>query len=85
MKTPSNPPIKLEDLVLAHRHLYYSGEAILSDYAYDHLEKAVVILMPHGVIANQVGGECEIGKIKDLANALKRGMYKLESLIYFVQ
>jgi hypothetical protein len=75
-----NPPIPLEDFVLAHRHLYYSGESVMDDYQYDKIEKALNFLSPNGIVATSVGGESDDPKIKDLANKIKRGMYKFENL-----
>lgn len=79
-----NKSIKLEDLLLAHRYLYYLGEAVISDYDRDNLEKAVSILIPNRIIPTQVGVETKDMKIIDLSAKLKRGMYKLENLIYHI-
>jgi NAD-dependent DNA ligase len=45
----------MEDLIMAHRYLYYVlGEPVISDYAYDVIERQARFLLPptspvHGV------------------------------------
>ncbi len=84
MKRPKRAPIRLEDLILAHRHLYYCGGAVISDFDYDKLEATAIKLLPESLLVNSVGGTSNDPKIKDLASKLKRGQYKIETLIYCV-
>ncbi len=74
-------PIRLEDLVLAHQHLYYNGEAVLDDYTYDLLEKSTKLLCPNGEVDSKVGGASRDPKIIKLANELKAGRHGLNNLI----
>lgn len=49
----------LEDLVLAHRFLYYvKCKPILSDREYDELEKEACVDLPPDSIVHEPGSDC---------------------------
>lgn len=77
--------ITIESLVLAHRHLYYSGCAIIGDYEYDKLETAARALLPESSLVHGVGGESNSASIQSLAQDLKSGKWMLENLIWCVK
>lgn len=67
--------IPLEHLILAHRHLYYSGEAVISDYEYDKLESAARNLLPESSEVHSCGEARHNIEVLKIAAMIKRGRF----------
>lgn len=77
--------IKLEDLVMAHRYLYYvKANPVLSDYEYDQLESFAMFQLKNSASIQATGSDFEGSYTKEqklLANELLKGLFDLENLI----
>lgn len=67
--------ILLEHLILAHRHLYYSGEAVISDYEYDKLESAARNLLPESSEVHSCGEVRQNIEVLKIAGMIKGGKF----------
>lgn len=67
--------ILLEHLILAHRHLYYSGEAVISDYEYDKLESAARNLLPESSEVHSFGEVSHNIEVLKIVGMIKRGKF----------
>lgn len=72
--------ILLEHLILAHRHLYYSGEAVISDYEYDKIESAARNLLPESSEVHSYGEVQRNIEVLKIAAMIKRGRFIAELL-----
>lgn len=62
----------LEDFVMAHRHLYYTGEACLSDAEYDVLESEALRVLPKNSPLHKHGGPSDAETVKKIARQIQK-------------
>ncbi len=70
--------ITLEDFVLAHRHLYYTGEACISDSEYDLLESEALKVLDSDSPLHGAGGPSNVESVLKLAAKILKAKKALE-------
>ncbi len=76
--------ITLEELVLAHRHLYYIGRPVISDREYDVIETLARRLLPMDSEVHKSGGESDSRRIQTISLWLEQGKF-ISNLVWCVK